>query len=343
MDPRATQSGACRAPRPDPGSRYPVEATLDLVPRARFHIIDVQALAAKACGAVFDGFARCVYWSHHTTAGYLPQSLTVRLGNGSGGITAYVDFFRAAFPEGAGYVHDDLARRAELTPDQRQIESRNADAHLAFIGGGLRAYVAYRTVPSAPVYFIDLDGVHAGTSRVRQTTLVGYNDELDVAQASIDVPVGARPIQAINLKDPRLGISERIAKVIRQHGVTAGRVRLALAPSEHGAILTVNEYETCLMHHDLAEVLRNPLRFALAAIGSTSSLPPSHVERILRLAARSSRLLRTSRRTDLLVSDSRSPGIGQLVEGKYQSPILIQWRGTSRGSRLLHLRLTRFI
>ena len=39
-------------------------------------------------------------------------------------------------------------------------------------------------------------------------------------------------------------------------------MRLELASGEQYASLTVNEYETLLMQHDLADVLRNPLRFA---------------------------------------------------------------------------------
>ncbi len=54
----------------------------------------------------------------------------------------------------------------------------------------------------------------------------------------------------------------QLADLIARHGVEKGRVRLDLAPGEQFASLTVNEYETLLMRHDLAEVLRNPLRFA---------------------------------------------------------------------------------
>ena len=36
---------------------------------------------------------------------------------------------------------------------------------------------------------------------------------------------------------------------------------MSLDPSERHSALTVNEYETLLMQYDLAEVLKNPLRF----------------------------------------------------------------------------------
>src|SRR4029450_2746293 len=45
-------------------------------------------------------------------------------------------------------------------------------------------------------------------------------------------------------------------------GIEKGRVDIALHPSERNVGLTVNEYETLLMQHDLREVLQNPLKFA---------------------------------------------------------------------------------
>ena len=70
----------------------------------------------------------------HTTAGYLPQSFAARLGSGPQGVRPYIDLFTTVFPEGAGYHHDDLDRRTELTAEQRPTEPTNADSHLAFIG-----------------------------------------------------------------------------------------------------------------------------------------------------------------------------------------------------------------
>ena len=67
------------------------------------------------------------------------------------------------FPEGAGYEHDKMERRVELSDDQRPVEPPNADSHLAFMAGALRTCVVYQNKPGEPVSFIDLDGVHAGT------------------------------------------------------------------------------------------------------------------------------------------------------------------------------------
>jgi len=71
----------------------------------------------------------------------------------------------------------------------------------------------------------------------------------------------------VNLKDPHLGVYAQCADLVRQHGVTKGRIRLSLAPGERHAGLTVNEYETLLMRHDLGEVLRDPLRFMAEKAG----------------------------------------------------------------------------
>src|SRR5678815_1251631 len=138
----------------------PLELSLEITPRGRLDVIDVRGLAAATYGDVFDRHGRCLYCSLHTTAGYLPQSFVSRLGSGPQAVLPYIDVFTTVFPEGAGYLHDQL-------------------------------------------------------------------DD-----------------------------------VIKKHGIEKGRIRLNLCSGEQFASLTVNEYETLLMRYDLAEVLKNPLRFA---------------------------------------------------------------------------------
>ena len=139
----------------------PRELSLDITPRGRLDVIDVRAQAAATYGDVFERYNRCLYCSLHTTAGYLPQSFATRLGSGPQAVRPYIDLFTTVFPEGAGYHHDDLDRRTELTAEQRPVEPTNADSHLTFIGSGLRACVSYVTRRPGPVSFIDLDGVSA--------------------------------------------------------------------------------------------------------------------------------------------------------------------------------------
>jgi hypothetical protein len=50
-------------------------------------------------------------------------------------------------------------------------------------------------------------------------------------------------------------------RLLSRHGVSKGRIDVALAASERDAGVTVNEYETLRMRHDLAEVFADPLKF----------------------------------------------------------------------------------
>ena len=351
----------------------PLEVALELTPRARFDVMNVRERAAAAFPGALDPFPRCLYYSFHTTAGYLEQGLASRLTKQGAGVGPYVDVFRQLFPEGASYEHDRLERRHELSRAQRAVEPRNADSHLAFIAGGLRTCVSYRNHPADPVCFVDLDGVYQSQARRRQTTIVGYTREDDVARLSIPVPVSAHAVDSINLKDPRQGVYEQLAALVAQHGVTQGRIRLELATSERHAGLTVNEYETLLMQHDLAHVLANPLRYAAekgrhmwanprAIPGRTLDyakydmvrtfnevfdalgLGESIVQRVLAraIALPAARFLRMKRSVSLLVSDRQSAGRGAIIDGAYQSPILVQWHGTTRQSREIIATLSRF-
>ena len=352
----------------------PLELALELTPRARLDVIDVRARAAEVHGTALDAFPRCLYASRHTTAGYLPQSLANRLTARREALTPYLDLVRTVFPEGAGYLHDQLELRQELAPEQRRVEPTNADSHLAFIGGGLHACVTYDARRPGPVYLVDFDGTYEGTPRRRVTTLVGYTREEEVARTILAVPVSSHPIDAINLKDARFGLYELLAEFIARHGVAKGRVRLELAAKEQAASVTVNEYETLLMQHDLAEVLRNPLRFAaekarhawndpravpakalgyaqydlvraLNRLVEALGLQSSRIERLLArtLEVPASRFLRMRRSVDLLVSDGATPGRGTVIEGTYQAPILVQWRAAQGGVRHLEVALTRFL
>jgi thiamine phosphate synthase YjbQ (UPF0047 family) len=352
----------------------PLEATLEIRPRARIDIVDVRAKAATTFGGAFDRYAHCLYVSPHTTAGYLPQNLAARLMTRQAGLEPYLDLFQTVFPANAGYQHDNLELRTELPPEQRRIEPTNGDSHLAFMAADLRTCVSYKTERSGPVYFVDLDGAFEGTPRRRATRLVGYDSEVEVAREQLQVPVSRHPIEAVSLKDPSLGLAERVNQLIRQHGVTKGRVRLELAPAERDASLTINEYETLLMQHDLAEVLRNPLKFAaqkarhawsdpfavpgkaveyarydlvravnklLDALGLSASRLEFALARALEVPA--SRLLRMKRSVNLLVSDSGSSNGGAVVEGTFQTPIMVQWRSAAGGRRTVEVVLSRFL
>jgi thiamine phosphate synthase YjbQ (UPF0047 family) len=351
--------------------RGPVDLTLEIAPRARVDVVDVrQRMLPTHCEALAP-YPRCVYWSSHTTAGFLDHSLVSRL-SPPHGVQAYVDTFRTFFPEGAGYEHDQLDRRTDLCSEQRKIEPRNADSHLAFMASGLRTCVTYPNTPGQPVLFIDLDGVNEGRPRRRTTRIIGFHREEDVASLRIEVPVSGHPIDAINLKDPRLGVYEQVSELIARTGLEKGRVRLALHGTERSAGLTINEHETLLMRHDLTDVLRDPLRFAYEkgkhvladpravpqkALGYAQydllrvlnrvveglGLSESRIERLLArtMAFPLSRFFRMHRSVSLLVSSDQAGGRPAIIEGLYQSPILIQWQRPGRQARALDVTLTR--
>ena len=345
----------------------PLDITLEIAPKARFDVVDLRSQFAAEHEAL-GAYRSCLYWSFHTTAGFLDRSLAARLR--AQHIPTYVEAVRTFFPEGAGYEHDRLERRGDLDSTQRAVEPRNADSHLAFIAGGLRTCVTHPNRPNEPVYFVDLDGVNEGKPRRRLTRLIAFTRERVVRSTRIDVPVSAHPIDSINLKDPRLGIYEQLADFVKEAGSAKGRLRITLDPTERHTALTVNEYETLLMRHDLAEVLKNPLRFVaeksrhalanpfavpnkalgyakydmvrvlnkgLDALGLRGSIVEKAMARTLALPA--ARFFRMHRSVSLLVS-ADAEGATQIVEGTYQSPILVQWQHAPTQSRVLNVSIT---
>ena len=348
----------------------PVELTLTVTPSRRFQAIDVAARVREVLGESTGRFARACYCSHHTTAGFLEQSLSQRL---EGGVERFVSAFRELFPAGAGYRHDVLDERQELSPAQRECEPRNADSHLAFIGAGLSNCVTYANRPGRPVYLVELDGLHGETPRTRNASVLLFSRARAVARERIEVAVSRHPIDAVNLAGSRLGLLERAEAMAAAHGVRRGRLDVALEPGEREVGLTVNEYETLLMRHDLAEVLHDPLRFAarqarhlfadlralpakgrgyarydavivLKAVMDSLGIGESALERLLArvMAVPAARFLRMKRSVSLLLSDGGGSGTARVVRGVYQNPILIQWASAPHRRRTLDLTLTSF-
>src|SRR3954465_2337005 len=349
----------------------PVEVTLELTPRARFDIIDVRERLRAAHGDLLDVYPNHLYHSFHTTAGYLEQSLAARLRREKATVAPYVEVFRTMFPEGAGYEHDHLDRREDLTPAARAVEPRKGDSHLGFMAAGLSTCVSYVNRPKEPVCFVDLDGVTDGRPRRRLTSIVGFTREREVTRVSLDVPVSNHPIDSVNLKDPRLGIYDQLVELLHHYDVTNGRVRLELPRGERQGGLTVNEYETLLMRHDLADVLSNPFRFAkekgrsllahpraipakaldyakydmvraLNQMLDLTGLRESLLERLFAraIAVPAGRFLRMKRTVNLRVRESGGHGV--IADGRYQSPILVQWHRADKRVRELEATLTRF-
>jgi thiamine phosphate synthase YjbQ (UPF0047 family) len=345
----------------------PLDLTLEVAPKARFDVVEMRSRFAAEHEALAS-YSNCLYWSSHTTAGFLDRSISARLS--AQHVSTYVDAFRTLFPEGAGYEHDQLDRRSDLDAEQRAIEPKNADSHLAFIASGLRPCVTHPNRAGESVCFVDLDGVVDGRPRRRLTRVIGFRSERVIGSTRIEVPVSAHPIDSINLKDPRLGIYAELSDFVARTGGGKGQLRIVLDPTERHSALTVNEYETLLMKYDLAEVLHNPLRFVAQqyrnAMKDPRKVPAktlgyakydfvrvmnkgldalrlrgSLVEKLLArtVAVPAERWFRMRRSVSLLVSE-REDGTCGIVEGMYQSPILVQWQNAPRQTRVLEVTLT---
>ena len=316
----------------------PVEFDLELFPRARVDVIDVRRLVSQRFGDGLNAYPKALCCSFHTTAGYLDQGLATRLVHSRGGVMSYINVFRTMFPEGAGYEHDKIDRRTELTEAQKPEEPRNADSHLAFMAGALRTCVAYRNRPSEPVCFIDLDGVHDGKPRKRRTSVLGYSNEEPVAQARIVVPV-SRPRRGLG--QPEESPARHLRAVPAARG--AARRPEGAYPAVAGSGRAQRRADRqrvrdLLMRHDLSEVLRDPLRFMVEKaghmLGNPRAIPAktldyakydlvrvfnqlldavglheSMVESVLAraIAMPASRFLRMKRSVSLLVSDRQGP------------------------------------
>src|SRR5262245_34873792 len=100
-----------------------IELPVELIPTKRCEIIDVRSRFTAEHTIALAGYPHCLYWSSHTTAGFVDKRLVSSLG--ASGISAYVNAFQAFFPQGAGYRHDRLDERADLSPVRRTVESRN--------------------------------------------------------------------------------------------------------------------------------------------------------------------------------------------------------------------------
>jgi thiamine phosphate synthase YjbQ (UPF0047 family) len=346
--------------------------TLELSPSSRFDVIDVRRVLEELYNGALDRFRRVLYFSHHTTAGFLDQRVAQRLHNRRDGLDGFVRSFQELFPRGAGYRHDAMELRSELTEEDRLHEPPNGDAHLTFMSSGLQSCVTYFNRPGLPVFLLDLDGVYRGTARQRHASIVAYDSEALVAEVEARVPVSRHAIDSVNLRDRNIGLDQRIDELLRKHGVENGRLDITLDANERAAGLTVNEYETLLMRHDLAKVLRDPFRFmahqgrrmlrnpravptkslgyarydvvrVINRLMDAAGLSESAFETLLSrlMAVPAERRLRFKRSLSMPVTTD-ADGRSRIVTGRYQTPILIQWAAKRSQTRHLVLRLTRF-
>lgn len=354
------------------GNLPPAEVELAIKPNRRFELIDVNHRVKKEMDS-FEQYPKVAYCSMHTTAGYLEQGLSRRLKHNPESVSSFLNLFHNLFPPEADYQHDQLHLRDELSEAQKLVEPRNADSHLTFISSGLENCVVYNNRPDNPVYFVELDGVNGDDARNRRTCVIGFNEESLIERLTVEIPTSAHAMDSINLRNERLGFFSQLQEIIDYYGIEKGRIDVSLKYNETNAGLTVNEYETLLMRRDLIEVLNNPMRY-MARRGinmlrdpkaipnkaknyakydlvqivneflDKAGLSESLVERVVDklLAVPASRFLRMKRSVSLLVNDTEEPGRGKIVQGQYQSPILVQWRKSDRQARKVEVTFSRF-
>ena len=351
----------------------PLEINLDIQPSKRFELIDVAECVREETNDILAGFRKAVYCSFHTTAGYLEQGVRARLGHSRKQLDPFFRLIQRIFPPDAGYLHDHMSLRDELTESEKEYEPINADSHLTFMSAGLKNCVTYLHKPDDPVYFVELDGVFKEARRHRRTTVLAYDGEEIVDRSRFAIPTSAEyAIDSFNLKAPRFGLFEHLNRRLDLCGVEKGRIDLRLVPEERHAGLTVNEYETLLMRDDLPQVLADPLRYMMQRGRRLLRHPGSIPVKTLNYAAfdlihlynelldavpvgssladkfmsvlstPASRMLRLKRKISLLVSTSPETGPERIVQGTYQSPILVQHHPACRGVRYLDIVVRRF-
>ena len=354
-------------------SIQPVEITLDLTARSRFDIVNVAAKINCEYGNLLKDYRKITCCSFHTTAGYLEQQLCAKLHYSERRLKEFIGIYQELFPPNAGYLHDSMELREQLSESEKEREPFNADSHLTFMSAGLKSCVTYINRPKLPIYFIDLDGVYKHNHRNRRTTILAYNNEEIVYHGRFFVPVtGRRPINAFNLKDPHYGLFLHLNDLVDSYGIDRGLIDIGLAQEERHAALTVNEYETLLMRNDLPHAMSNPLRYivrrAKKLLQNPVSIPgktrsyaiydiihlyneltksvqfrPSVLEKVLSsLSAPISRIFRLKRHITLLVSNRVGTEAGRIVQGTYQSPILLQYQIADKGVRCLEITLRNF-
>ena len=351
----------------------PLEISLDISPEYRFDVIDITKKISDLFNGSRDNYRKTTYCSFHTTAGFLDQNLSSRLNHQKEKIRSYITAFQQLFPINANYHHDVMELRDELSEAQRKVEPKNADSHLTFIGSGLRNCVTYRNTPDVPVFFIELDGVTEYGNRTRQMNAMFYNNEEIVFKQKVSVPVSKHPIDSVNLRDSRLGYLEKLNEILSKYEIENGRIDISLDPSERFAGLTVNEYETLLMTYDLVQILKNPMKFMgekgkyllqhpgkiptrtkeyakydfvqifnelMDSFGMSQSVFEKLLARVIALPAE--KFLSMKRHISFLVSNNGNDDTAKIVQGRYQSPILVQWKESLNASRLLNLTVTRY-
>ena len=224
-----------------------VEFNLSIRPQKRFEIIDVSKRLRDEFGSSWIDRRKTIYCSLHTTAGYLEQGHFSIFRPGSQTFRSlYSRQLQKIFPPDAGYYHDRMQLRDELSPRQKECEPVNADSHLTFMSAGLNNCVTYTNRLDESVYFIELDGIYKDHVRERNTTVIAYDRSEIVHRDKVGIPVtSGNAIDSFNLKDSSYGLFAEIQEWIERYGVEKGIVDVRLCQDDRHVGLTVNETRLC--------------------------------------------------------------------------------------------------
>src|SRR5437867_12096759 len=103
----------------------PLDLTLELAPRARFDVVELRSRLPIEYRDALAPYPYCLFWSAHTTAGFLDRSLIARVGPAV--VSLYVDAFRSLFSVGMSYAFYLLERRLVLDVALRRLQLRSDD------------------------------------------------------------------------------------------------------------------------------------------------------------------------------------------------------------------------
>jgi thiamine phosphate synthase YjbQ (UPF0047 family) len=351
----------------------PSKIMLELLPKSRLCVTNVSDRITEEYGSLLRNYHRLLLCSLHTTAGYLEEDLSAKLGHNERRLRQFIRSFQKIFPQNAGYSHDRLELRAELAECEKEKEPLNADSHLTFIGAGLENCVEHVNETDSPVYFVDLDGVYKKHHRRRSTVILAYNKRKLVYHGEFRIPVPeGRSINSFNLKDTKYGLFQHVNNLLYSYGVANGLIEIRLGRGERHAALTVNEYETLLMRNDLPNAIRDPLHYMIGRGRSLIQNPGSiaaktrgyavydlvhfynEIMNTLRigrplfekifpyLSASASRVFRLKRNVKFMVSGADRSRTGHVIQGRYQSPILLQYKRPAQEFRSLEIEVWKF-
>ena len=97
----------------------PLELTLELSARERFELVELRSRFSSEHAESLASYPRCLYWSAHTTAGFLDRSLVASLGPQR--IGTYIATLRQLGYHGLFTLHSEYMDRnswKQLTVDE---------------------------------------------------------------------------------------------------------------------------------------------------------------------------------------------------------------------------------